>query len=178
MAIPRGAWDPSCVPNESKEGAWSVPAEGLRARILASMSHTFYGTPQIRIDLELQNVSDVATPIEIEWDIDALLSFELADETGRSVPRAVRPCNITRVMPYWIAIPCDSTLRTNITTSGYGQFPNQRWFLGLPGGGAWESALGDTHRYSLLGTLSARSLDNPTHRAWRGTITLPAVELP
>jgi hypothetical protein len=45
-------------------GDWSLPIDGLRGRLIATTVED-NGRPQVRLELELENVRDAATPIAI-----------------------------------------------------------------------------------------------------------------
>jgi hypothetical protein len=173
IAVPPVAVEPQA----GEAGAWSSAVAGIRARLIVSAGEVYEGTALPRVDIELQNVSDVGNPLELYWDVDAVLRFQLADDAGADIPTSPLPVDIMRPTPYWVVLPWDSTVRINITTSGYGIRGAQRMLLGLPGDGAWEIAAGDARRLFLRGTLTAAQVDDAGRRAWRGTIELPPVEV-
>jgi hypothetical protein len=156
---------------------WSSPVNGLQGRLLVSAGE---GTsPRIvRIDLELQNVSNVGSPMELYWDIDAVLSFSLADEEGKEIETTPTAASIRRAAPYWLMLPMDSTLRTNLTTHGYGIEPKPGVFIGLPNMMAWQIDATDKRRRRIHGVLTATATTAADGREWKGTLDLPLVEIP
>ena len=156
---------------------WSSPVNGLQGRLLVSSGE---GTsPRIaRIDLEIQNVSNVGSPIELYWDIDTVLSFSLADEDGKEIEPTPMAASVRSAAPYWLMLPMDSTLRTNLTTHGYGVEPRPGVFIGLPNMMAWQIDATDKRRRRLHGTLVATTTTATDGRQWQGTLDLPIVEIP
>lgn len=156
---------------------WSATVNGLRGRLVVSAGD---GTAprMVRVDLELQNVSDVGNPIEIYWDIDDVLAFSLADGDGKEIATTPTAASIRRPSPYWLMLPMDSTLRTNLTTHGYGVTLKPGVFVGLPGMAVWQFDATDTRRRLLRGVFTATATTAADHRPWQGTLDLPIVEIP
>jgi hypothetical protein len=162
---------------KSHSSPWSPTVSGLRGRLVASAGD---GTAPrvVRVELELENVSDVANPIEIYWDIDAVLSFSLTDEAGTEIETTPTMVSIQRVFPYWLALPPDSTLRIDITTTGYGMVPRPSVVVGLPHDAFWQLDATDTPRRLLRGVLRPISTRATHRRPWQGRLDLPPVEIP
>lgn len=161
----------------AQTSAWSAPVNGLRARLTTSAGTTHGGVRVPRVDLELENVSDVANPIELYWDIDALLAFRIEDASGVIIAPASVPASILRPTRFWLMVPYHGRVRLEITTFGYGIARGLRMFIGLPGMGAWAVAPGDTRRYMVSGTLTASPHTEPNRRPWQGRLNLQEVEI-
>ena len=168
---------PPVIKSSLPSPGWSPAVNGLRGRLLVSPgAGTLPRT--VRVDLELENVSDVANPIEIYWDIDGVLSFSLADGDGREIANTPTAASIRRSSPHWLMLPFDSALRINITTHGYGVMPEPGVFIGLPHMDAWQFEASDMRRRLLHGVFTATATVAAHDRQWQGTLDLPIVEIP
>ncbi len=173
---------PKCPSPADTTGAWSATAGGLRARLLMSVpDKDEYGIRIARTWIELENLDDVANPMAIYWDVDAILRFSLEDAIGKPVETGAMAASIVRPQPFWLLIPDESSIRVGVTTSGYGLMPERGLFIGLPGMGAWQLERGDKRAYRLRGRLTVpepSGAQDPNLRAWDGTLELPPVEVP
>jgi hypothetical protein len=61
---------------------WSLPVNGLEARLSFGKSEKFNGTPLIATYLELRNVADVGNVIELPFNQDSM-QFEVVDERNK-----------------------------------------------------------------------------------------------
>ena len=68
---------------------WSAAVDGLRGNYIATAFQDA-GRPQVRLELELQNVRDVLNPLEIPWRAPSwnMLDLTLTDETVRRFRRS------------------------------------------------------------------------------------------
>jgi hypothetical protein len=154
--------------SRTRVGGWSRPASGLRGRLLASAADGSCGTTiQLRVDVELENVSDVGNPLEILWEKDEALVFRLTDASGAAIATAPASASITEPGPHWITLPVRSSLRMDVTTYGYAVRPNLRLFIGLAGMRTWQIEANDAGRYRLGATLTSQGPADGTRNVWR-----------
>lgn len=166
------------------EPAWSATVDGLRARLVVSVPdkpEAEHGVRMARTWIEIENVSDVANPVDLFWNVDKIFDFALEDADGKPAATGSMAASIAMVPPFWLVIPSDSLLRVSITTWGYGVLPNQGdVFLGLPATHAWQLAHDDTRVYRLRGRLAVPSGDgddryDADRQVWQNAIDLPPV---
>jgi hypothetical protein len=159
-------------------GDWSAPVEGLRGRLIVATVEDA-GGPLMRLELELENVRDVSSPIAIWWDRwSAQLDLSVEDGAGTPLPRSVPAGNEIWPPPYWLHIPSRSSLRMVIANGAY-EYPSDRvWFRPIAVM-AWELPRNGSTVY-VRGTLVPRdpAEPHPLYRAWRGPLSLPRVALP
>ena len=73
----------------AEDARWSPAVKGLRGRLIAEASER-NGKPQVRLSLELENVSDGIEPIAFWWGyLGDMLVLGLEDESGKPAPIAV-----------------------------------------------------------------------------------------
>ena len=102
------------TPVDGRPGAWSAPVAGLRGRLVVVRLADSEGHRQAGLDLELENVRDVADAIRIAWEgASSMLDFTLEDAAGHAVPRLALGGN-ELVVPARLALPPGATLRLRI----------------------------------------------------------------
>ena len=159
------------------EAAWSAPVEGVRARLIATTTRDPSGRPQVRLDLELENVSDVGTPIAIAWGgLGSVLELAVEDEAGRVLPPAGIGGNDLSPAPYWLELPHGSTLRMPVSRAAYEYVREDRMLFRPLALQAWELPADRRSRFYLTGTL--RPLPSADRaRFWPGPLALPRLTL-
>jgi hypothetical protein len=155
---------------------WSPVVEGVRGRLIATSAQDA-GRPQIRLDLELENVTDLGTPIEIWWtNWSAMLDLSLEDSTGTVLPRLGLAGNEAGPPPFWLALLRHGSMRAMITKHAFEYVSNDRLLLRPTTFQGW--ALADrTSPLYLRGTLTPKPSPQPRDRAWRGPLAFPRVRV-
>jgi hypothetical protein len=161
---------------QPQEPAWSPPVGGLRGRLVVRAGPATNGTPILAVYLELENVSDVANPIEVPstWALDSALR----DASGRAVPETPAPADILTPSPFELVVPHDGLLRFRVSVSGYAVGEGEGAMVGMESG-CWVIKKGDAGRYALGGTF--RAVPDPAaggRRMWQGELALPPCALP
>ena len=156
-------------------GEWSATVNGLRARILIREEPV---SSEAVIYLELQNVSDVLSPLEIYFHTTpAPLRCELLDAAGKPVPQTPAPSDILAPLPYWLALPSDSTLRLRVSVNGYG-IPDQGGRPLQLESGFWMIPNSPASDLFLSATFNAANAkERPRDHAWEGTLHLPKLKV-
>jgi hypothetical protein len=155
-------------------GEWSKPVNSLEARLAIEPGGSNNGTPILATYLELRNVSDSATPIEIAFD-PSKIEFKVTDAKGNEVAQAGLPYDGIVAQPGPLRLPHDSQLRLGVSGHGAGIPKDQGALLDLASSAVWLFKRGDTGEYRLQAKFTiAKTSDT----AWHGTIELPAVQIP
>ena len=119
IVVPRAAQAPGPPPRVI-EGRWSAVVNGLRGRLL--LTAVDEGTrPQLRIDLELENVRDTLGPIEIPWrePPSTIVRFCFEDDSGPVVSNVIPGGTEHSTMPYMLTIPRASVTRMTLSPAAY-----------------------------------------------------------
>ena len=160
------------------EGEWSAVVDGIRGRLITT-PRTEDGRPQVQIDLELENVSDLKNPIEIPWtDVRNHLELSLEDENGIAAGGDIKPAgNHMTPLPYWLKLPSETLIRFTISSGAYEYFPDGRvWLRPLPFH-AWLMTENRGRRLYLRGKLVPGKSTESGHTPWKGPLALPRVAL-
>jgi hypothetical protein len=160
------------------EGEWSAVVDGVRGR-LAVIPRMLNEKPQVQIDLELENVSTLGTPIEIPWtDVRSLLQLSLEDENGVAAAGDIKPAgNHMTPLPFWLQLPYESSMRFTISSGAYQYFPDGRvWLRPLPFS-AWIMTENRGRKLYLRGKLVPNKSTENGHTPWKGPLDLPRVAL-
>jgi hypothetical protein len=158
---------------------WSATVEGVRGRLIVTSAPAIDGKPQVRIELEIENVSDSAMPIAIGWgNLSQVLELSLEDESGAPVARDAVPGNEITMQPSWLALPVSSSLRVVASKAAYEHVPNGRTMLRPFTFQAWTipAARGPLYLRGKLTPLQVNDAGN--RRPWSGPLSLPRVPLP
>jgi hypothetical protein len=167
------------TPTAPDGAGWSPGSHGLRGRLVVTQMPGEPGQPQIRLDLELENVSDSAMPIEIWWESFAdMLELTLEDEAGVALPREMIGGNYLSPPPHWLAIPHGAAIRLRISRNVYEYVRPGRTLIRPFSLQAWVSPAAPAGTLYLRGTLTAKATGETGHRAWTGPLALPRVALP
>jgi hypothetical protein len=155
-----------------QEPAWSNGVHGLRGRLVVRPGYVVDGTQMLAVDLELENVSDVANPIEVpdSWSV----AYELLDPNGQPVEETRSPASVLTPAPFGLVIPYEGVLRFRVSVAGFACPPDQRAVVGVPSR-CWVIRRDDRAEYSLAATFSATSAGR---RTWHGELRLPPAPLP
>ena len=160
------------------EGEWSAVVDGIRGRLITT-PRTEDGRPQVQIDLELENVSDLGNPIEISWtDVHNQLELSLEDENGIAAGGAIKPAgNHMTPTPFWLQLPSETLIRFTVSSGAYEYFPDGRvWLRPLPFS-AWFMTENRGRKLYLRGRLVPGKSTESGHTPWKGPLALPRVAL-
>lgn len=170
------------TPSPAKaDGDWSAPVDGVRARLVATtMPADPSGKPQVRVDLEIENVSDVGNPIEIWWDsFDATLKMSL-DADGAPAKKPGIGGSFASPPPYWLQLPVDSAIRFTVTKNAFEYVPSGMTLFRPTTFQAWEVTGAKALMLGATLTAAPNAPTSPTehHRAWTGTLQVPKIAIP
>jgi hypothetical protein len=155
-------------------GPWSRATRGLRARLVAQDKWTIDGTTTLGVYLELHNVSDVGTPMELAWS-DRALTFSLVDAQQRPVEESHLPRGGPQAVLSRLVIPHDGHLRFRVSVTGVAVAKNQRWLIALPNQD-WAIPRDARTTYDLGAKLSVPRKAGTSHD-WYGDLVIPPVSL-
>jgi hypothetical protein len=155
-------------------GEWSKPVDGLRGRLSVREGKPYIGTRMLDVYLELENVSDVANPIELYFDTERSIVSRVVDVNGNEVAQPQNGASIALPPPFWIAVPSDGDLRFRVSVSGYGVYKNSGTQIQM-NSGSWLIKPGDKNWYFLEASLVSRPPASDKRRAWSGELKLPKI---
>lgn len=159
---------------------WSVLVNGLRARLTFGEGTVVAGTHLPEVYLELDNASDLATPMEFDFSAGRSLQFELRSADGNPAPKTTSMMEDGFVIgPFQINLPHGGTLKFPVTWRGYGIRPNFGTLLCFENA-LWEIPRADRTAYFLSATFKIPETPRDSRGAprWHGIIALPAVKVP
>ena len=164
---------------EPETGEWSEPVGGVQGRLTITEDPELNGTKILAVYLELRNVSDVGTPLEIYFDPHQSTQCRLLDAKGQSLENATGlAASILTPFPFWLTLPYDSSLRFRISVSGYGVSKDAGSLIPLLCG-PWVIEPGAEGERALEVTLIGKApKEEPDRRVWKGTLKLPKVKVP
>ena len=160
--------------NEISENPWSKPVDGLQARLNFERGKEINGTPIMATYLELRNVSDSATPLEVPLD-PSKIEFKVTDVAGKEVAQAGLPYDGAMATPGTLRLPHDSQLRLSVSGNGAGISKDQGGLLDLVSSAVWLFKRGDVGAYYLRAKIAIPKTDE---RLWYGTIEIPDTRIP
>jgi hypothetical protein len=161
-------------------GAWSADVAGVRGRLLATPAQTTDGPRQLRLEVELENVSDVAAPIEIWWtDVEGAVTFSLEDEAGNAVPETGIGGNHLSPLGHWLRLESRSATRMVVTPAAYEYVRPGVTLLRPVTFQAWDLSQPSTAKLYLRARLAPGAAEGSVpRRNWKGPLELPRVVLP
>lgn len=170
-------WLGVAVPVAREAVEWSRPEGGLRGRLVLGEEANVNGTRACLVYLELQNVSDVGSPMEIYFDYHAVRG-EVFDPAGQGVGQSGAPANVITPLPFWIMLPNDSTLRLRVSVTGYVVPKDAGLSIGLASG-HWLLSTALPGDYSLSASFLANPPGDKMHlHPWTGVLKLPKLPIP
>jgi hypothetical protein len=165
-------------PHDTADG-WSAVVQGVRGRLVATAAPGPAGKPQLRIEIELEDMSDGASPVEIWWaGLGSMLHLSLADEAGTALPQNGVGGNDMSASPRWLKLTPHGTTRVTVSDAAYEYVPGGRTMLRPVSLQAWDMPATRTHKLYLSAKLVPPPPTEPGHRAWSGALALPPVLLP
>jgi len=160
-------------------GAWSPAVGGLRGRWIAKAVKDSRGTPQLRLDVELENVTGVAGPIEIWWgDFGETLRLTLEDEAGVDQKQpSLMAGSVMVSAPFWLPVT-GNAMRICVTKGAY-EYPQPGHKVLRPVAfQSWDIPIERTGHLYLRGRLRPAHSPPGGHRSWSGALELPRVLVP
>jgi hypothetical protein len=158
--------------------AWSPTVRGLRGRLIATASEDARHRPQLRLELELENVSDRAAPIALAWsDLEDMLALAVVDDHGAAIEQSHPGGNRISGPPFVLLLPVASALRVTISPAAYEYLPGGRTSLRPLTFQAWDVPSPRAPR-SLRATFHPSPAAPADPARWSGVLALPAVALP
>jgi hypothetical protein len=160
-------------------GAWSDAVGGLRGRLVVAHGQKFSGIDYVKIYVELQNVSDSISQMEI-YPFDLKCALNTSD--GKPAKQVGEACGGPIVLPIPLVLPFDSTIRVNVSYSNCTSMQQHGGTFVYLGNyeQSWAIDKDDHAEYFLEGTFH---LDNPGYSGqgrnnWFGTLKFPKVKIP
>jgi hypothetical protein len=163
----------------SEADGWSDVVSGLRGRLIATPVPDTRG-PQVKIELELENVTNNPDPIAIWWtDWTPMLKLSLEDEAFPL--NGLQPGGNRPVLPgQWLILPRQSSLRMTVSKAAYEYVkPQTVWFRPTVFQG-WLLPESRTSKLYVSGTLTPEKSREKRANQWGLSLPLrlPRVELP
>ena len=152
--------------------------QGLRGRLIAIPAKVADGGRQLRIEIELENVSDVADPMEIWWtDVQSVVTFSLEDEAGRVLPELSLGGNHISPLGHWLRLEPHSL--TRMTPAAYEYVRPGETLLRPVAFQGWDLSQAPPGELYLRVKLAPGAAEGPIpRRNWKGPLELPRVALP
>lgn len=166
------------APVYAEPPSWSEIVDGIQGRLLTSKGQRVSGSQLIDVYLELKNVSDVLTPVEIYYDtLHSVSSCQVVDTNGKMVQQTSTVVDIMQPDPFWLVLPRDSSLRFKVSVSGYGISKDAHVVIQMPCG-YWALDPLDADRFLQVIIGVRPPNDDRRRRPWRGTLSLPKATIP
>ena len=162
------------VTGANDDNGWSLPVDGLQARLSLARGRTLNGTPLMTTYLELHNVANVANVMEVPLNLEAI-QFEVVDDQDKPLAHTNLPYDELTVELGMLRLPHDSYLRFDISHHGAGVPKNQAALLDLGVLQVWLFSPGDKRAYYLRGRFS---IEPRKDRTWSGMVEMPKVKIP
>jgi len=170
-------------------GEWSESVtdkdHALRGRLVVYDDKVQSSANHARIYLELQHVfqGGWSNAVEIYFNISdgtGGLHFELRDGLGLAIPTEKNYIRGHMPNPYWVTLPCDSTLRLRADTYNTGFLEKPTGLEILVQDGLWIIPANSTTDCFLSASFTPPK-DDPSpfnYFLWQGTLKLPGVKIP
>ena len=171
--------------NLTYTGDWSEATNGLRARLSITDTGRIQGKIRYSIvSLELQNVSELANPINFYFDDQKGLHAQLVSASGKPPEPVGEMASERTVGPYWLTLPQGGMLKFPISAHGYSvASTNAGLAVNLHGQDPWshvwvvpDSAAEDHFLAAWLEINPGGAASHPNE--WRGILKFPPVRIP
>ena len=166
-------------------GDWSdVVHDGdsaLRGRLLVQ-NDTKESRAKVYLELQHPFEGGWTIPVEVYYDIGRCeaLHTEVTDSLGQPVGRQGVSIRMITPMPYWVTLPCDSTIRLRVDWGNLSPPPEPGSLELHIGWSCWVIRPKATKKLFLSGSFTPstdRGSSTPYHD-WHGTLNLPKVRIP
>jgi len=175
------AGDWSETVHDATQYGWGSWHPALRGRLLVQNDTK---ENRARVYLELQHLYEGGwgVPLEVYYDIGRCEASHpaLRDSLDRPIPSVGAGIAMATPMPYWVTLPCDSTLRLRVDWGGLSPSPKPGSLELHIGWSCWVIRPNATNEFFLSGSFTP-SKDNPSptqNHVWHGTLHLPKVRIP
>lgn len=171
-------------------GGWSEAVKDsdgytLRGRLLVYDEHT--PPYHARVYLELQHVFNDSgwwdSPFEIYFKVSSsdVLHFEMRDGHDQPIPMFPVVIRGPVESPYWVTLPCDSTVRVRADWCNMGPSSKPDGLeIFMQDGGCWLMPPDATNDFYLSASFTPPT-NHPSslnYHVWHGTLVLPKVKIP
>src|SRR6266480_6002005 len=153
---------------------WSVPTNGLQARLTLVERPKINGTRWLVPYLELRNVRDLAHPMEVQCDSDHL-KIELVDADGKSIGVSGLPRSGPAPDLSGIILPWDSSIRISLECKNWA-IPKDAAAMVSTDSGAWVIQETERGKVYLRATLTGEKTE-PDYKEWYGTVQTPLLKV-
>ena len=165
------------VPGATTAGesnTWSVPTNGLQARLTLVEKPKLNGTRWLVPYLELRNVRDLGHPMEIQCD-GHHLKIELVSADGKPIrvstgERSGPVPDLSRVI-----LPLDSSIRISLECKNWA-VPKDAAAMVSTDSGAWVIQEPERGKVYLRATLTGEKTE-PSYKDWYGTFQTPLLKV-
>ncbi len=158
--------------------AWSATVSGLRGRLIATPFQDAQHRAQVKLELELENVSDSAEPMAIAVGLfPGVVELAVEDAAGKPLPEDHPGGNEIALPPYALRLPQASTLRATLSSSAFEYLTTGIAWLRPFAFKAWTIPAKRGPLF-LRATFKPVESDVAGPRAWNGALALPRVALP
>ena len=165
------------VPGATTAGesnTWSVPTNGLQARLTLVEKPKLNGTRLLVPYLELRNVRDLAHPMEIQCDSHHL-KIELVGADGKPIRvsagvRSGPVPDLSRVI-----LPLDSSIRISLECKNWA-IPKDAAAMVSTDSGARVIQETERGKVYLRATLTGEKTE-PSYKVWYGTVQTPLLKV-
>lgn len=157
--------------------AWSINTNGLQARLILIEQPKLYGTRWLVPFLELRNVRDLTSQMEVHCD-RRHLRIELVDADGK-VTRDGRFLNRSGAVTELntIILPSDSSIRISLECKNWG-IQRDAAAMVCTDSGAWVIQESEKGKVYLRATLTEEKSPTPPYwKVWYGTIQTPLLKI-
>jgi hypothetical protein len=161
--------------NTNEANTWSEPINGLQARLTLEEKPKVNGTRLLMPFLELRNVSDLASPMEVNCERQ-FLKIELVDAEGKEINGR---SSLSRSGPIpilnTIILPAHSAIRISLECRNWG-VPKDTAAMVATDSGAWIIDASEKGNVYLRATLTGEKSE-PDHKKWKGRIQTPLIAI-
>lgn len=159
--------------------AWSPVVDGVQGRLIVTPILDAKRQPQLKIELELENTTDVANPIPMTWGAwGEMLQLVLEDESGKAIEKDAVPGNELSFSPVVLQLPHASTLRVTVSPGALSYNPGHPTMLRPTVFQAWDLPAKPTKLFLRGKLVPAKPEAATDRRAFHGPLELPRVALP
>ncbi len=155
---------------ESSDGRWSEAVNGLQARLVLVEKEPLHGVRWLVPYLELRNVRDLMSPMEVDCRSDRL-KIELVDKDGKPLHNGSMSRSGPHVELGTLTLPVDSSCRVSLEC--------RNWGLGgtamvATDSGAWHMTKEEKGNVFLRATLTGDK-GKPEWKTWHGELRTPLI---
>jgi hypothetical protein len=165
------------------DDGWSPTVDGLRGRLIATKTKDANGRAELKLDLELDNVSSSKKPVEIWWgDFNEMLHFALDDQTGKELPGDAAGGNYLSGPPHWLTVASGKPVRLTISETSYEYVPSGVTLFRPLTFQSWEVSKNAASKMFARASLTPSKIPIPPadaagHHGFSGSLDLPRIQV-